>query len=64
MLAWSVWPPTWGRGLVRLTGYGYDMTGSYDDAWWLAIVISCIQRNLDGRTPQGARVASRAVYRD
>ena len=25
-----------------LTGYIYDMTGSYDDAWWLAIVVSIV----------------------
>ena len=25
-----------------LTGYIYDMTGSYDDAWWLAIVVSIL----------------------
>jgi len=48
-----------------LTGYIYDMTGSYDDAWWLAIVVSILSIGAVWMAAprKVRRVAGRAVSR-
>ena len=48
-----------------LTGYIYDMTGSYDDAWWLAIVVSIFSIGAVWMAAprKVRRVAGRTVYR-